>query len=336
MLFKFTIIQLVTFILLQHSLALPVVDPGKYNNEIKSPSEKITKEIKESLESLSTSAEWIVQSMFQLSRSIFTRIFSDVITVFFSAMLRLEFYSMAAGSHITFPEMASSKLEQEHRIIAIATHKLTLNLKYVEQIHNILTKVSDKTVNETFKTGVIEESMEIFYSKLDSQIKEDKHLSKDYIAEKMLAEQQTYPPMRKLIKKFNDTFFDYTELRKLLSEPVLLSTIVTKLFMQTASKHLSLLFSKDEFDRYTTARWMLQYNNIDQVDKIYKEAVETTTQLINPDYHADEIVHILFKHLNALIEKHYMLKNQLDAHKERETKFNFFDTSFLRIDILPF
>lgn len=336
MLFKFTIVQLMTFILIQHSLASPIVDPGKYNNEVKSPSEKITKEIEDSLKSVSTSAQWIVQSLLQLSSNIFAKIFVNMSKAFISAILRLELYSMAAGSHIIFPEMASSEREHQHRITAIATHKLTLNLKDVGKIHDILTKTSEKTAAETLHTGLFDKSMEIFYSELDSEIELDEHLSKDYIAEKMLAEQQTYPPMGKQIMKINDTSFNYNEFRKLLSEPVVLSMIVTKLFLQTASKHVSLLFSKDEFDRYITARWMLEHKNINQFDKIYKEAVETTTKLINPDYDTDEIVHILFKHLNALIEKDHELKNQLHDYKETETKLNFFDEKFLRIDLIFF
>jgi hypothetical protein len=359
--FKYTVCFAVIVCLLDCSSASSIVkrsilkqsssrpgDEEAISNDIKSTADKIIRDVDSSIRSTAKYAEWVIHAVQELGSNIATDLGKGITNYIIASVLRVDLFARLGGYRLELPESNSETKEKEYRIIAVTVGEMYSKLENMELIDQTITNTSEAAVREYLEHRSKPFGRPLtyyFYSKLEESMEENSELKKEYTTLKSEVKERTFAPLDAINFKKTPGEDPEKKIEELLGRKAVLSFILNRVFIQTATKHFSMVLSENEFDRYTFSRAILELADksslkLGKLQKMYTEATEKTAGKWNATDSffviANHLSSILFPALTELVEKDATVHAEITALKKKIGTATRFDLSMLKINLLPF
>lgn len=343
--FVYTSFFIVHFCLVQCSFASLItkrdVQSASVSNEMKQITENIIEDVRMSLKTTENAIEWIVQAIKKLSQNLKLEIDKTLHAYILSASLRIELFGLATGKHFLYPK--DNKLETEHYISSTTACEMFLNLKYMEQMNQIITNASDETAFNHQCTDELElknnnfECFHYFLQKIVKYIQSDSMLNKKFTELKTEMKKKTFAD----IVDSNISLSSEDIAQQLFSNKRVRSLILARKFMQHTVKDLSMIFSEKSFNRYTFTLSFFKLASIsnsklEKLQNIFDRALEETSEQWHLKDFDMKVNENLFTFLARGLENEPTLKAELILLQNKFANSTQFDKDMLKINLMPF
>lgn len=323
-------------------------DEEPSSNDIKAVADKIIRDVDSSIRSTAKYAEWVIHAVQELGSNIATDVGTGLMIYILALVLRTDLFFRVGGSRLGLSESNSEQKEEEYRIIAVTVSEIYSKLENMELVDQIITNTSEAAVREFLEQRSRSFSGRpvtyYFYSKLEEVMEETSKLKKEYVELKREVKKRTFAPLDPIIIPKTAGEETKKKFEELLSRKAVVSLILNRIFIQTATKHFSMILSENEFDRYTCARAIFELADktslkLEKLQKMYTEAVEKTAGKWNATDSFDmgnELSNIFLPALTEFVEKDATVHAEITALKKKIGTATRFDLSMLKINLLPF
>lgn len=302
-------------------------------------------------------AKWIVERVDSIILNVLKGGVLDVGTWAFDMVGRLEFLTMADGSHFMVSLGGKNDVEQQYKTVSIAVSKLLRNLKSMERTDKLLSNVSrvvveniehQKNMNLTSEKFA-QNILHLYIENMDNKFETDEVLAEEYKRQKTLAK-----VFVKRDPKMRESLFKLGELHKKLLTPeemtaflkdknVLREAFVNKMFLRQSVKHFEMIFNSTHHTRYLMARALIQtaqssdYES--KVNEVYQKALVQTrpyTFASTKDGHPFDVMDALFNSIEKGLASDPTLHKEIQAlMKQNEANSDFGITDIFHIDFSP-
>lgn len=260
--------------------------------------------------------------------------------------LRLEFFTIAAGSHLAVPEPAGN-VDMKYHKIAAATVELWLRLNTMERVEEILTNATSealKSANDVMsdpkysETDKMRTTLKFVFERVDAMLREDQELHPKYLGiRKRVMKSFSLSGHKMYIKqKPKSTEEENKVFEEWFSIPKIKKLLVNKMFLMQCMKRFTSNSSRDEYERYVLGRALValskEATKRKRVQTGYYKAVRKTAAKLMPyvenervysgflgelSKYANDIVITLFSKLEKHFKKDTVIKADLKAMKQR-------------------
>lgn len=278
--------------------------------------------------------------------------------------LRLEFFTIAAGGHLTVlvPEEHADK---EFHEIALAVTELWLKLNTMERVEEIITNATrevlkdsedillDLNQNEIRK---MTKTLKLMFERINMTVCEDPELYPKYLGiRKMIKKSSTFNASGQvtyLKEKPRSMAEEYKIFKNWFAIPRIKKLLVNKMFLMRCTKYSNLNLNTDEQNDYILGRALItlarESTRRKQVQRIYYEAIRKTSQKLVPNIqnehtyngflgeltkYSDKILILLFNELENQINKDPAMTALLELIKQQIIKDGYRNT--YKVDYWP-
>lgn len=343
--FVYTSFFIVNFCLLQCSFASLIVkrnvQSASASNEMKQITENIIQDVHMSLKTTENVIEWIVQAIKKLSQNLKLEIGKTLHGYILSASLRIELFGLATGKHFLYPK--NNELETKHYIWSKTVCEMLLNLKYMEQLNQIITNASNEIAFNHQCTNELE--LKNYNSKCFHHFLEnvEKYIQSDSVLKKTFTELETEMKKKTVadIMDLNISISSQDIVQQFFSNKRVRSMILTRKFVQHTVKDLSMIFSEKSFNQYTFTLSFFKLasvsnSKLEKLQNIFDQALNETSEQWHLEDFDIKVNENLFRFLAKGLENEPTLKAELTLLQNKFASSTQFDKDMLKINLMPF
>lgn len=248
--------------------------------------------------------------------------------------LRLEFFTIAAGGHLTMP-VPEEQADNEFHEIAVAVTELWLKLNTMERVEEIITNATKEVLKDSEDTLLdlnqneirkMTKTLKLMFERINTTMCEDPELYPKYLGiKKMIKKSSTLNASEHvtyLKEKPRSMAEEYKIFKNWFAIPRIKKFLVNKMFLMRCTKYSNLNLNTDEQNHYILGRALItlarESTRRKRVQRTYYEAIKKTSQKLVSNIqnehvyngflgeltkYSDKILILLFNELEKQINK---------------------------------